>query len=337
MSPRPSLSVVVVVVHVFSQIRRAVRHLREQDLAGEIELVLVAPSEAVLGDRLAEEVDRFAAIRIVTVGPVLNVDRAAARGVQAATADVVAVIEDHAFVGPGWARALIEAHARSPWVAVGSAIENANPRSGLSWANLLLGYGWWIDRDRAGEMRDVPSHNGSYRREALAAFGDTLPDRMERFGGLHDRLRAGGGRMYLAGDARLAHANPSLLLPTARLRFHAGRLHATERAAGADWSIVKRLLYAVAFPLIPLVRLWRLFEDHLAAGRPHHHLFPRVIPALLVALFADAAGQAAGYLRGAGAARGVLAVFEMDRLHHLTAADRRLLSEPPPAAEVTRT
>jgi hypothetical protein len=337
MSPPPSLSVVVVAVHAFSQIRRAVRHLHEQDVAGEIELVLVAPSEAVLADRRAEEVDRFAAVQIVAVGPILNVDRAAAGGVQSATADVVAVIEDHAFAGPGWARAIIEAHAGSAWVAVGSVIENANPQSGLSWTNLMLGYGWWIDRDSAGEMQDVPSHNGSYRREALAAFGDTLPSRMERFGGLHDRLRAVGGRMYLAGDARVAHVNPSLLRPTARVRFHAGRLYATERAAGARWSIAKRLLYAAAFPLIPFVRLRRLVEDHLAAGRAHHHLFPRVIPALLAALFADAAGQAAGYLRGAGAARDVLAVFEMDRLQHLTAIDRRLFSEHPPAAERTRT
>lgn len=326
----PALSVVVVTPRDFGQIRRTVRHLREQDVASALELVLVAPSQAALADRGHGELDGFGAVRTVTLGTIPDVDRAAAHGMLAASAPVVAVVEDHAFVQRGWAQAIIEAYRDAPWVAVGSTIENANPRSATSWANLLLGHGWWIDPSQAGEMADVPGHNGSYRRSALAPFGDDLPDRMGRDGDLHDRLRAQGGRMYLAADARVAHVNPSRLTATADLRLHAGRLYGATRAAGDRWSPVKRLLYALASPLIPLVRLRRLHADHLAAGRRHHELLPRILPALLGALGVDAAGQAVGYLRGPGRAAQRLAVFEMDRRRHLVTAERKLLDEPPP-------
>jgi hypothetical protein len=323
MRTEPSMSVVVVTPNDFAQIRRTVSHLAEQDIAGELELVVVAPSEAALADRHEAELARFATVLTVPVGPVSDVDRAAARGILAATAAVVAIVEDHAFVQPGWARAIVDAYCDGPWVAVGSVIDNANPRRGLSWANLLLGYSWWIASEQAGEIADVASHNGSYRRAAVAEFGDELADRMGRGGDLHDRLRADRGKMYLAAGARVAHVNPSRLTATARLRFHAGRLYGAQRAAGARWSPAKRLLYAVAAPLIPLVRLRRLHAEHLAAGRPHARLFPRILPGLLVALSLDAAGQAAGYLRGPGRAQAVLRVFEMERLQHVTASDRR--------------
>lgn len=326
----PSLSVVVVTPHDFAHVRRTVRHLREQDAVGEVELVLVATSPEAVADHGATELAGFAATQTVAVGPIPNVDRAAARGVLAATADIVAVVEDHAYVGPGWVRAIVAAYQDAPWVSVGSVMENANPATSLSWANLVLGYGWWIDPAKAGEMPDVPSHNGSYRRSAVAAMGEELPDLMVRGGGLHDRLRASGGRMFLAADARIAHVNPSRLGAAADLRFHAGRLYGQERRTQQGWSPLKRVIYSVAAPLIPLVRFRRIHDEHLAEGRRHQRLARRILPGMAAALVADAVGQAAGYLRGAGRAPEVLAVFEMDRMQHLCRSDRRHLVEPRP-------
>lgn len=331
MSGTASLSVVVVTPSDFAHVRRAVRHLREQEAVAELELVLVAPSQAAVADHRPSELAGFAATRTVAVGPIPNVDRAAARGILEASADIVAVIEDHAYAGPGWARAVLDAYRDAPWVSVGSVMENANPGSSLSWANLLLGYGWWVDPARAGEMHDVPSHNGSYRRAAVAKLGGELPDLMVRGGGLHDRLRADGGRMFLAAQARISHVNPSRVTATADLRFSAGRLYGDQRRRQQGWSPGRRCLYAAAFPLIPLVRFRRIYAEHLAPGCAHHRLARRILPGMIAALVVDAAGQAVGYLFGAGRAPEVLAVFEMDRMQHLRRRDRRSLAEQEPS------
>jgi hypothetical protein len=324
--PTPALSVVVVTPTDFRQVRRTVAHLHAQDGVEQVELVLVAPTEAAVADRATAETERFAAVTVLPVGPIDNVDRAAARGLLAGQAEVVATIEDHAYVQPGWVRAILAAYDGQDWASVGSVTGNANPRTPLSWANLMLGYGWWIHRDQAGVLDDVPSHNATYRRAVLEPFGASLPDHVGRAGDLHDRLRADGGRMLLAADAAITHANPSTLAATADLRFHAGRLYGAERAEAGGWSLARRAFYAAASPLIPLVRARRIHAEHLAPGRGHRGLVPRVWSGLLAALAFDALGQAAGYLRGPGRAPDVLATFEMDRIQHLDARDRRMLA-----------
>ncbi|MEJ5913725.1 hypothetical protein [Pseudokineococcus sp. 1T1Z-3] len=324
------LSVVVVSPHGFTHVRRCVRHLREQDDAARVELVLVVPGRASLDDAAPGELDGFASVVVLPVGPVPDVDRAAGRGLLAASAPVVAVVEDHAYVGPGWVTALLAAYAGGDWCSVGSVMTNANPATGLSWANLLLGYGWWVDPGAAGELPDVPSHNGSYRRSALAPFGDALPERMGRDGDLHDALRAAGGRMLLARGATVAHANPSTLAPTVDLRLNAGRLYAAGRADGEGWSAPRRLAFAAAWPLVAAVRLRRLHAEHLAAGRHLAGAPRRVLLGLATALVVDALGQALGALRGAGPAVEVLRTFEQDRLQHLRRPERALLVEETP-------
>lgn len=154
----PELSVVVVTPHRFAQLRRTVRHLRAQAIRERIELVLVAPDEHALADCEPADVEGFWAVTRLAAGPIANVDRASAQGVRAARAEVVAVVEDHAFVQPGWAEAIVAAHAQ-PVAAVGSVMLNANPRSALSWVNLLLAYGAWLDPRRAGPVDSVPAHN----------------------------------------------------------------------------------------------------------------------------------------------------------------------------------
>jgi hypothetical protein len=328
----PALSVVVVTPTTFTQVRRTVDHLRRQSIAGRLELVLVVPTPDATDDADPAELAPFAAVQVVPVGPIPNVDRASADGIHAARAPIVAIVEDHAFVQPGWAEGLLRAYDAGDWTAVGAVMSNANPRTHLSWCNLLLAYGWWLHPERAGQHEDVPGHNISYRRDALTAFGEDLRDRLGRAGDLHDRLRDAGARMLLAPDAGVAHVNPSRWRSTSQLRFNAGRLYGWQRSR--DWSAGRRLLYALGSPLIPLVRLLRLRGDQLA-GSATGHLQPGILPTLLAVLVLDALGQAAGYLAGPGGSIDVLATFEMDRRQHLARVDEPLLAPIGPA-EVLR-
>ena len=318
-TPTSSLSVIVVATGTFSLVRRTVEHLRAQTIQDQIELLLVCESASVLRAPSAD-LAGFAAVEIIEIGPIENVDRAQAPGIRAATADVVALVEDHAYPAPTWAEALLEAYATGPWSVVGSAIANANPRSSLSWANLLIGYGTmgWVDPIREGEVESLPNHNVSYRREVIQAYDDGLEDKLVRESGFHDELRAEGHRFYLA-PARVYHVNPSRATSVWALRFAAGRLYGAQRAEG--WSPVKRLAYSAGSPLIPLVRLCRFKQDMFDAG-PHGSLWPRVALATLLGFIADAAGQAAGYATGEGDAPEKLAAFEFYRMRHVTEKDK---------------
>ncbi len=329
---RPAISVVVVTPARFANVRRTLRHLRAQTVQGRIELVLVAPDRASIADAAPYELRGFHSAVIVEAGPISDVEKAAALGIHRAGADIVGLVEDHAFAEPEWAEAMIAAH-EGPWVAVASTIVNANPRRTLSWSNLLVAYGASVEPVQEGERSAIPGHNLSYKRAALAAFGDTLRDRLGREGGLLDALRANGGRFLLSAQARVHHINPSTLAATTEVRVNGGRLYAARRAAGAGWNPLKRALYVLGGPLIPFVRYSRVTRELFGDGR-RSELARRTAPAIFAGLVLDAAGQMLGYAFGEGRSRSVLTHFELDRMLHIPSSERALFEElEAPASE----
>lgn len=320
----PALSVVVVAAGRFSGIRRTVAHLRRQTVRDRLELIVVASGETALEDADSAELDGFARVhRVFTGAAIRNVDTAAADGVHRATSPVVALIEDHAYPEPDWAEQIIAAQAAGEWGVVGTTMMNANPHGMWSWTNLLIAYGPWTLPAHPGEQDALPGHNVTYRRDLLLAYGDRLGEKLGRSGGLLQDLQDRGYRLYLSG-ARLAHANPSRLWPTITLRFNAGRLYGYLRARDEGWTPLHRVVYVLGGPLIPFVRFRRIRAELFGRGR-RAQLVPRIWPWLFAGLVLDALGQMAGYALGPGRAPEVLAVFEMDRMRHLTARDRRLL------------
>ena len=316
----PALSIVVVAPGTFAAVRRTVAALRAQTVVDRIELVLVAADAGILAEAQPGELDGFQGVVPVPVGAIANVDHAAAPGLLRASAPVVATIEDHAFPEPGWAEHVLAVWAQHEWGAVGGAVLNANPSTGLSWTNMLVAYGAWRADRAAGAIDWLPAHNVTLRRDLLDAHAAALPEMLGREGLLLKAIKTAGHAFGYAPAARLAHINPSTLRATAALRFDAGRLYGARRASEAGWGVAKRALYVAAGPLIPFLRYKRLSSELL--GRPPAGLAPTARPALFLGLVFDAAGQMLGYVAGAGGAPGRLAVFEMDRMQHITQADR---------------
>jgi hypothetical protein len=329
--PPPALGVVLVCPTGRAGLHRTLAAIAAQTIAHRIE-VLVATPDAGLAEAEARLVARLHSLRLFVEPRIPNVDHMAARLLPLATAPIVAAIEDHAFPDPDWAERLL-AQDDGIAAAFGSAMVNANPGSPFSWANMLIAYGQWSEATPGGPIGWVALHNGTYRRAALAAFGDDLWRLFNRDSEVLHRLKAAGATFRFAPAARIRHLNPSSLGATARLRFDAGRLAAAVRWRAEGWGWGRRLVYALSGPLIPLVRYRRMRRELF--GPPPRPAERRHGPALFAGLVFDAAGQVAGFLAGAGGARERLAVFEMDRMQHLNAADRaafRPYAGGPPAA-----
>jgi hypothetical protein len=56
-------------------------------------------------------------------------------------------------------------------------------------------------------------------------------------------------------------------------------------------------------------------------------MLPRLLPALMLGLFCDGAGQIAGYALGTGRSAALLADFEFNRTRYIRPEDRRALEE----------
>ena len=306
------LSVITVTPNGLAAIERTLAALRAQTARERIELVVVAPRDLPAD---ATRLQGFAATRLVNVGPIESLGGAIAAGVRAATGTIVAYAEEHSYPDPNWAAALIERH-RGPWTAVGWALKNANPDSGTSWAHLLADFGPGVAPVGSGERPVLPWHHVSYKREELVACGDRLKEMLEAEGMLHEHLLAGGRRLYLDGAIASRHLNVSRVGSNVRSHFFGGRGYGSARARFGAWSPARRLAYALGFPFVPVVRLWRLRPDvqrTRAGSGPRRWLFPMLALGLTVAAF----GEAVGYLFGEGRTRQSRLPIELERERHL--------------------
>jgi len=307
----PSLAVILVTPDDHVTLRTLLSHLQAQTIREQIEIVVVAPqANAINADEIRAA--GFGAVREVEHSVADSSARARAAGVRVATAPIVAFAEDHAFPNADWAQALVAAHQRA-FVAVGPAIANANPTNTVSWVNFLIEYGEWFERT-SGETDHLPGHNSSYQRASLLAYGDALSQWLDAEYVLQKDLLARGHRLYLQAAAVTRHLNFARWLPSLALRFNGGRVFASARSR--SWSLGRRLGYAIAAPLIPWVRLAKLFRWSRRSAA-YQRIVWRILPALIFFLGVDAFGEMMGYALGAGASVRLVAEMEFHRERYL--------------------
>ncbi|MEP7205717.1 MAG: Gfo/Idh/MocA family oxidoreductase [Casimicrobiaceae bacterium] len=307
----------------YGALRTTIAHLRRQTIVGDIELVLVGPSIDALAAP-ADELQGFAAVQRIAVGTVTSIAHANAAGVRGARGRVVALTEDHCFPEPEWAAALVRAHAGDASV-VGPVVRNANPRTQVSEADFVIGYGLWMEPMPAQRMAFLPGHNSSYKRDELLALGGRLERLLEAETVLHLEWSAQGRRLMVEPGARVRHVNYSRWRSWVPVQVLAGRLFGGMRAV--TWSRRRKLFYAAASPLIPAVRLWRIVRAFGKPGRSRWRL-ARTLPALVPGLLLDGLGQGLGYLLGPGDAMERLSRYEFNRIEHVREEERALWTSP---------
>ncbi len=312
----PALSAIVITPDGYATIARLLGHLAAQTRASAIEIVLCCASRATIPDSCPEW-SAFHSLRIIEIGPVGIIAEAKALGVRAASAPIVAFTEEHAFPEPRWAASLIERH-REAHAVVGPEMVNPNPESPMSWANFVVEYGPWISPAQPGPRPHVPGNNSSYKRERLLAYGDRLAAALDAETILHWELAAQGETLYLEPQAQTRHLNITRLDAFRRVHREYGRMFAAQRSR--QWSLVRRLVYGCGSPLIPLVRLARVWPD-IQRGADLPRGDARFWFYVALALGDAAWGEMQGYVAGPGQSREAIFELEFHRSRYLNDAD----------------
>ena len=318
MSIEPPVLSLLLVTDSLATVRTVLAAFLAQAGADRLEIVIAAPTDA--GVTGAEpELQGFAWVQVVNLDSVDNLPAARVRAVRAATAPLLLFAESHAYPRAGYLKALVQAH-REPWAIVGPAIGNANPASLMSWTNLFMDYGPWVDYATRGPKHDVPGHNSVYKRSILIGLGPRLDELMTADTIMHGELRKAGHELAMEPAAVVDHLNVSDFYWALRERFQSGRAFATARSS--HWSPLRRVAFTAASPLIPLVRLRRVLRDIRRTGRSRQ-LLPRLLPTLLLALSVSAAGEALGYALGRTGGCRLLYDMELHKTRYLGRSDRR--------------
>ncbi|MDX1394804.1 MAG: hypothetical protein R3195_10435 [Gemmatimonadota bacterium] len=322
MSAPSAISIILVTPDPFGSLLQTLRHVRAQDIASRIEAVFVVPSAGAF-DLDETALEGLGEWQVVEVGVLRSNAHGYAEGVRNARAPIVVFGEDHCFPSPGWAAALLARH-EGPYAAVGPVVAHANSPGTVAWSDSLLGYGPWLYPHPGGEVEYLPGHNSSYKRDALLEYGDELESWLEAESVLHWDLRSKGARLYLEPEARTNHFSFSSMRAWIAASFHTSRTFAARRVRDSRASLVRRVLYTAASPLIPAVRMRRCLRDIRRVERPPSML--RLIPALGTVLVVSAFGEAVGYSLGPGDSPALVSQFEFRRDRNMTERDQRAMA-----------
>jgi GT2 family glycosyltransferase len=304
----PELTIILVVGERRDRAVRALRSVLAQDAIDRLEVLLM---DLAPGAPPPIPGSGHPAVRTVELPPDTLFSAAKAQAVRMASAPVVAFVEEHVRVHPGWAEALAAAH-RGPWAGVGSEIHNGNPEVALSRMVQVLNYLWWLPPAPRAEFDMLPGHNSSFKRDVLLAYGAELDELLRAEIVLHTRLRRDGHRLLVEPAARLSHINESTFASAARGRFLWNRIYGRMRARSFGWSRRRRLFYVAVTPLIPFYTLLQLTRF---AVRHRRDLLLKLFassPVLLAVQLASVSGHSMGLLFGMGDAEARFSWFEMN-------------------------
>lgn len=288
---QPAISAIFFTLTDFEAIRRIATAWSRQTIADQIEAVFVTPDpeSLELDDAVA------AAFQSTMVVECRRIEASACMrvaGIRAASAPFVAITEDHCYPERRWAERVV-AKLEEGYDGVCGSFSSGNPGDPMAWGNILVEYLEWMPPLGDLEPGFIAGHNSMYRRDALLELDEELEKLFEVETALHwqmgERL---GSRFAVEPSARQHHLNFEKVIPSYQIRFLAGWSFADGRRL--PWGWPKRLFYAAASPLIPFVRMRRIWPKMKALEQL------RITPMVAVHTFAslafDAAGQMAGYL-----------------------------------------
>lgn len=288
----PELSVVVPSVNGLQDLNDCLAALEEQRRNVSLEVLVVDRC----GDALREEVRRrFPAARVLPAPPSATIPQMRAMAFAEATAESVAVIEDHVIVPPGWARALLDAQ-RAGAPVVGGSVENAAVERTVDWAAFLCEYSHCIPPLAAGPADWLTGNNIVYPRELLVRYRSVVDA-----GGwenlLHDALRRDGIALTCRPEIVVGHKKHYTVGEYVSQRYLYARSYAGVRFPNA--SPVARLAYGAAALALPPMLFWRTVS-RVMSKRRHRAELVRSLPLLAVFVLAWAAGEVVGYVSGPG-------------------------------------
>ncbi len=218
-------------------------------------------------------------------------DELRARGLAAATGEIVGLIEDHGIPAPDWSARVVEAHRRG-YAAIGGAIENGVNVS-LNWAVYFCDFLRYQNPLPEGESWIASDANVTYKRKALAAIQPTWKEIFHE-SAVNDALRVRGEKIALSPHIVLYQHRLNLQLREAlKERFVWGRSYAATRSYLA--SMQKRVFWAMFSPALPALMIARMTIMAAKKGRTFGS-YLAALPLTFLLTVSWSAGELTGYL-----------------------------------------
>ncbi|HXL94940.1 MAG TPA: glycosyltransferase family 2 protein [Streptosporangiaceae bacterium] len=224
----PPVSVIIPVRNEEPYLADAVRHVLGQDYPAQVEVVLAVGPSKDRTEQIARELAAAEPRLTVVANPTGKIPTALNAAVKAARYDVIARMDGHAMMPPGYLRTGIAVLLDTKAADVGGvmAAEGVTGfQRAVAWAmTAKIGVGSAAWHTAGGACQADSVYLGIYRREAIASAGgwDNTMLRAEDWE-LNYRIRAQGGKIWFTPDLRVTYRPRASVRALASQYWHYGR------------------------------------------------------------------------------------------------------------------
>ena len=253
------------------------------------EVIVVDNSRDGTSETIAQ---RFPQIRLIRAPKQKLIPHLWELGIRQASGDIVAITTGDFVPEKDWVEQILKAHEGTHYSGIGGAIEN-EPGSGIvSRAIYFCRYSAYMLPLEKSRVKDFAADNASYKRSVLQRYGA-----MRRHGfwesAIHAQMTRDGLELLLTPNIVVCHHKSFSFLGFMKQRFLHGRRYGADRAK--DFSTIRRQLYILVSPLIPIVFLWRITRQVIAKKRNIAE-YLSAVPVMFLFLLGWSAGELIGYL-----------------------------------------
>lgn len=289
---KPSLSIVVASCVGEPFIDGCLKSIESQNIGDEIECIVVDRVGADLADRLQSD---YPWLSVFSRPAGESVPDLRKYGISKASADYVAIIEEHCVAREDWVKVILRCIGVRP-AAIGGVVEDANYARLMDWAVYFTEYNSYMPPAERGDTYDVCAANCVYRRDLLLKH---LPDVGSGYweAGLNKVLLANGEQFINEPELVVYHTGPFGLSYYLHQRYLFSRAFAGTRRDHV--SLLFKVGYLFLAPLlIPL--LWARTASRVVAKRRHIGKFLLVTPHMVPITATYVIGEWIGFLAGTG-------------------------------------
>lgn len=288
----PKLAIVIASCVGPPFITRCLTSLAAQVQNTEIEVIVV---DRAGGDIAAGIVRDFPWVKLLRRPAGESVPDLRRRGIEATTAEYIAIIEEHCVAREDWVPVILRA-IQQPVAAIRGVVADANYPRLIDWAVYFTEYNAYMPPLPRGTTDDVCAANCVYRRDLLLKH---LPESGSGYweANLNRTLLAAGETFLSEPDLVVYHTGPFGFRYYLRQRYLFSRAFAGTRRATVSAGF--RLIYLLVAPLLaPL--LWARMASRVYSKRYRLDKFIQVLPHMVPVTAVYVLGEWVGFLLGPG-------------------------------------
>lgn len=285
------LSIVIASYNSKNTIAGCLRSLEDQISDGSAEIVVVDSSTDGTGELVKSG---FPKVKLFEFKERKFPGDARNFGVSMAKGEIIAFIDADCMAEKSWVEHILNAQ-QGEIPVVGGAISNGNPESHVGWATYFCEFGGWMPHLPKGFINEIPTCCLSLRRWVFDRYGPFLEGTYCSDTAFHWRLEKEGIQVQFDPTITVFHFNITDLWAFLKKELFHGRSFARVRIHVQDFSIFRRVGYALASPLIPFLLFFRRAGLVFGRGGPSVR-FLRSSPLVFIGLVSWSVGEFLGYV-----------------------------------------